>query len=196
MKACNSPGLAGHLFRLADCDSGRREELLAFAGAMRSTTVAVLVLGLALTPSAWARPGYAEGQHANSFALAAFASCAAASGLPFIATTTERGRMRKLQTTVSDVSGLISSLADTAISRIVVAAGHYALSAQLSITRSVTVEAAVPGTVVLDAQAEQAGTDRRVLYVSPASWDVVQLIGLNLTGGRISVNNFIPPYQR
>ena len=72
------------------------------------------------------------------------------------------------------------------MSRIVVASGHYALTAELSVTRAVTIEAAVPGSVVLDAQASSSAK-RRVLNVNPASAsDTVELIGLNVTGGYVS----------
>lgn len=59
-----------------------------------------------------------------------------------------------LQTTsnVSSVSQLVAALANLSISTIVVGAGHYPLDSQLSITRSVSIQAAVPGGVVLDAQ--------------------------------------------
>ena len=83
---------------------------------------------------------------------------------------------------VSTVSSLTSALANTAVGRIVLASGTYYLSATLSITRSVVVEAAVAGSVVLDAQASSL-SQRRVLYINPGSLGVVQLIGFNITGG-------------
>ena len=49
-------------------------------------------------------------------------------------------------------------------------------STALCINRHVTIEAKVPGTVVLDAKGA-----RRVMYVSPAGR--AELIGLNITGG-------------
>ena len=92
---------------------------------------------------------------------------------------------RGLQVTVSDVTDLISKLADPSVSRIVVASGHYALTAELSVTRAVTIEADVPGGVVLDAQASSSA-QRRVLNVNPASaFDTVELIGLSVTGGHL-----------
>ena len=91
---------------------------------------------------------------------------------------------RELQTAVSTSAGLTSALANTAVSRIVLASGTYYLSAQLSITRSVILEAAVAGLVVLDAQASSSSR-RRVLNINPGSMGVVQLIGLNITGGYV-----------
>jgi hypothetical protein len=60
---------------------------------------------------------------------------------------------RKLQTQVSTSAGLLSALANTAVGRIVLAPGTYILSAELNVNRSVVLEAAVAGSVVLDAQA-------------------------------------------
>ena len=92
---------------------------------------------------------------------------------------------RALQTTVSSALALISALADTSVSHIVVSSGHYALSSELNITRAVTIEADVLGSVVLDAQA--GSSSRRVLNINPSSAsDVVELVGLNLTGGSVA----------
>ena len=91
---------------------------------------------------------------------------------------------RELQTQVSTSAGLLSALANTAVGRIVLAPGTYNLTAELSITRSVVLEAAVAGSVVLDAQASSSSR-RRVLYINPGSLDVVQLIGLNITRGYV-----------
>jgi hypothetical protein len=89
---------------------------------------------------------------------------------------------RELQTSVSTSAGLTSALASTGVDRIVLASGTYYLSAQLSITRSVVLEAGVAGSVVLDAQASSS-SPRHVLYIDPGSSGVVRLIGLNITGG-------------
>eukprot|EP00900_Chrysochromulina_parva_P018284 jgi/Chrpa1/26457/Chrysochromulina_OHIO_Genome00022830-RA len=89
---------------------------------------------------------------------------------------------RELQTAVSTSAGLTSALANTAVGRIVLAPGTYILNAELSITRSVVLEAAVAGSVVLNAQASSS-SQRRVLNINPGSLGVVQLIGLNITGG-------------
>ena len=91
---------------------------------------------------------------------------------------------RRLQTAVSTVAELTTALADAAVSRIVLAAGTYPLSAQLSVTRSVVLEAAVAGTVVLDAQASEA-SKRRVMNIDPGSAGLVELTGLSITGGYI-----------
>ena len=94
---------------------------------------------------------------------------------------------------MSTVAGLTSALADTSIGHMFLAPGTYALSAELSITRSVVLEAVVPGSVVLDAQARTGQNSacggvcwsslRRVLNINPGSLGVVQLIGLNITRG-------------
>ena len=60
---------------------------------------------------------------------------------------------RELQTAVSTSAGLHSALADTTVGRIVLAPGTYNLAAELSITRSVILEAAAGATVTLNAQA-------------------------------------------
>ena len=77
---------------------------------------------------------------------------------------------------VSTVAHLTSALANTAVAHIVLAPGTYYLTAELSITRSVVIQAAVAGSVVLN-----GGNAHRVLYVDPGSSGVVQLIGLNIT---------------
>ena len=89
---------------------------------------------------------------------------------------------RELQTAVSTVVSLTSALANPDIGHIVMAPGTYVLSAELSITRSVIIEAAVAGSVVLDAQANE-GRLRRVLNINPGSSGVVQINALNITGG-------------
>jgi hypothetical protein len=89
---------------------------------------------------------------------------------------------RELQTAVSTSAGLTSALANTAVSRIVLASGTYYLIAELSITRSVILEAAAGATVTLNAQASST-SPRRVLNINLGSSGVVQLIGLGITGG-------------
>ena len=93
---------------------------------------------------------------------------------------------RELQTSVSTVADLTSALANTAVGRIVLASGTYYLSAELSITRSVVLEAAAGATVTLNAQASSS-SPRRVLYIAPGSSAVVQLIGLSITGGYVDL---------
>ena len=89
---------------------------------------------------------------------------------------------RELQTQVSTSAELLSALANTAVGRIVLAPGTYILSAELNVNRSVVLEAAVAGSVVLDAQASSSSL-RRVLNIDPGSLGIVQLIGVNITGG-------------
>ena len=98
---------------------------------------------------------------------------------------------RELQTAVSTSAGLTSALANTAVSRIVLASGTYNLSTFLNISRSVILEAAAGATVTLNAQASSS-SQRRVLYINPGSSGVVQLNGLRITGG--NVNNVSAPY--
>jgi hypothetical protein len=86
---------------------------------------------------------------------------------------------------VHTVTELTSALANTAVGHMVLAPGTYVLNAELSITRSVVLEAAMAGSVVLDAQASFA-SPRRVLNINPGSLGVVQLIGLNITRGYVN----------
>ena len=95
-----------------------------------------------------------------------------------------------VSTTVSTVADLTSTLTNPDIGHIVIAPGTYILSAELSVTRSVVLEAAVAGSVVLHAQAS-AWSLHRVLNISTGSSDVVQLIGLNITGGYVEVRAHI-----
>ena len=85
---------------------------------------------------------------------------------------------------MSNTVALTSALANTAVGRIVLAPGTYFLNAELTVTRSVVIEAEVAGSVVLDAQASSSSR-RRVLYINPGSLGVVQLIGLNITRGYV-----------
>ncbi len=84
--------------------------------------------------------------------------------------------------TVSTSAGLTSALANTAVSRIVLASGTYNLIAELVITRSVILEAAAGATVTLNAQASSS-SPRRVLNINPGPSGIVQLIRLGITGG-------------
>ena len=92
---------------------------------------------------------------------------------------------RELQTAVSNSAGLTSALANTSVGQIVLASGTYYLSAELNITRSIILEAAVAGSVVLHAQASSSNP-RRVLNINPGSTGIVQLIRLSITGGYVS----------
>ena len=81
----------------------------------------------------------------------------------------------------------MSALDNLFVAHIVLAPGHYALSAELRVSRSVVLEAAMAGSVVPDAQAGSSN-QRRVLNVNSGLSDVVRLIGLNITGGYRSVS--------
>ena len=82
-------------------------------------------------------------------------------------------------TLVGTVAGLTSALANTAVGHMVLAPGTYFLNGELSITRSVVIEAMVAASVVLNGR-----NAFRMLNVNPGSSGVVQIIGLNITGGR------------
>ena len=99
--------------------------------------------------------------------------------LPLVYSLSHVRRPRALQTVVSDVTSLTRAIGDASVSHIVVAAGHYMLTARLEVDRSLTLEADVPGSVVLDAQ----GSTSPVIGIFIAATDTVQLTGLNITGG-------------
>ena len=82
-------------------------------------------------------------------------------------------------TLVGTVAGLTSALANTAVGHMVLAPGTYFLNGELSITRSIVIEAMVAASVVLNGR-----NAFRMLNVNPGSSGVVQIIGLNITGGR------------
>ena len=90
---------------------------------------------------------------------------------------------RKLnQVSVSSVAELTAAVGDSAVDKILVAAGTYDLtsdmcsSSAICIDRALTIEAQVPGSVVLDAKG-----GRRVFEIQ--SGGTAELIGLNITGG-------------
>ena len=90
---------------------------------------------------------------------------------------------RKLsQVSVSTVAELTAAVGDSAVDKILVAAGTYDFTSDMCsgsavcIDRALTIEAQVPGSVVLDAKG-----GRRVLYIQ--SGGTAELIGLNITGG-------------
>ena len=85
---------------------------------------------------------------------------------------------------VSTSAGLTSSLANAAVLQIVLAPGTYFLRAELSVTRSVVIEAAVRGSARLDAQAGSS-SPRRVMYINLGQSGVVQIIGLVISRGFI-----------
>ena len=89
---------------------------------------------------------------------------------------------------VSNIDELISTLANNATSHIILAAGCYVLTAELTLVRTVTIEAAVLGSVVLDAQGGDHHGHRtsRLLSIDPGTLNTVQLVGINVTGGHLT----------
>jgi hypothetical protein len=134
------------------------------------------------------RPRQEHGLHValTLIALYTMLPCTKASGVPGLDSVQPvPSHRRELQTEVNTATGLTSALANTAVTHIVLAPGTYNLTAELSITRSVALEAAVAGSVVLNAQASSS-SQRRVLTINLGSSGVVQLIGLSITGGYAS----------
>jgi len=79
-------------------------------------------------------------------------------------------------TMVSSVGELLIALSDASVRHVMLRAGNYLLTSQLSPpTRALTLEAEAPGAAVLDAQ----GLSR----VINAHSSLLHLIGLNITGG-------------
>ena len=98
---------------------------------------------------------------------------------------------RKLnQVSVSSVAELTAAVGNSAVDKILVAAGTYDLtsdmcsSSAICIDRALTIEAQVPGSVVLDANG-----GRRVFEIT--SGGTAGLIGLNITGGYADVSSDI-----
>ena len=103
-----------------------------------------------------------------------------------------RGRPQHSQRELAETTSYAASVVElqaalaTVHNRIVLAAGTYEFDGStacnsaswLCVDRAVTIEAAEAGTVVLDAQGA-----RRVLNITGTG---VQLVGLNITGGRLS----------
>ena len=93
---------------------------------------------------------------------------------------------RKLsQVSVSTVAELTAAVGDSAVDKILVAAGTYDFTSDMCsgsavcIDRALTIEAQVPGSVVLDAKG-----GRRVFNIQ--SGGTAELIGLNITGGYVT----------
>ena len=93
---------------------------------------------------------------------------------------------RKLsQVSVSTAAELTAAVGDSAVDKILVAAGTYDFTSDMCsgsavcIDRALTIEAQVPGSVVLDAKG-----GRRVFNIQ--SGGTAELIGLNITGGYAS----------
>jgi hypothetical protein len=89
------------------------------------------------------------------------------------------------EVSVSTVAELTAAVGNSAVDKILVAAGTYSLTTDMCtdsaicIDRAVTIEAQVPGSVVLDANG-----GRRVFEIT--SGGTAGLIGLNITGGYAS----------
>eukprot|EP00900_Chrysochromulina_parva_P017302 jgi/Chrpa1/25573/Chrysochromulina_OHIO_Genome00022343-RA len=118
----------------------------------------------------------------NSVALSGGGVSISGSGTVTLSSCIITGNSAYGTSLVSTSAGLTSALANAAVGRIVLASGTYNLTSELSVSRSVVLEAAVAGSVVLDAQSS-SGSPRRVLNINPGSSGVVQLIGLNITRG-------------
>ena len=96
---------------------------------------------------------------------------------------------RKLsQVSVSSVAELTAAVGNSAVDKILVAAGTYDFTSDMCsgsavcIDRALTIEAQVPGSVVLDAKG-----GRRVFMIQ--SGGTAELIGLDITGGYASVQS-------
>jgi len=96
---------------------------------------------------------------------------------------------RKLnQVSVSSVAELTAAVGNSAVDKILVAAGTYDFTSTMCsgsaicIDRAVTIEAQVPGSVVLDAKG-----GRRVFDIQPGG--TAELIGLDITGGYVYVRS-------
>ena len=89
------------------------------------------------------------------------------------------------EVSASTVGEFTAAIADSSINKILLAAGTYELTSNrcyesaVCIGRALTIEAQVPGSVVLDAKG-----GRRVFEIQ--SGGTVELIGLNITGGYAS----------
>jgi hypothetical protein len=86
------------------------------------------------------------------------------------------------EVSASTVGEFTAAIADSSINKILLAAGTYELTSDMCtgsaicIDRALTIEAQVPGSVVLDAKG-----GRRVFEIQSAG--MAELIGLNITGG-------------
>ena len=91
------------------------------------------------------------------------------------------------EVSASTVGEFTAAIADSSVNKILLAAGTYELtsnvcssSSAVCIDRALTIEAEVPGAVVLNAMRA-----RRVFYIQ--SGGTAELIGLDITGGYASV---------
>ena len=92
------------------------------------------------------------------------------------------------EVSVSTVAELTAAVGNSAVDKILVAAGTYTFTADMCsgsaicIDRAVTIEAQVPGSVVLDGNG-----GRRVFEIKPGG--TAGLVGLNITGGSADVSS-------
>ena len=90
------------------------------------------------------------------------------------------------QVSLSTADELVAAVSDSAVDKIVVAAGRYEFASNmcsdsaLCISRELTIEAEVAGSVVFDGMGV-----RRVFLID--SGGTAELIGLDITGGRTNV---------
>ena len=87
------------------------------------------------------------------------------------------------EVSASTVGEFTAAIADSSVNKILLAAGTYELTSDMCsgsavcIDRALTIEAQVPGSVVLDAK----GGGRRIFEIQLSG--IAELIGLNITGG-------------
>ena len=92
------------------------------------------------------------------------------------------------EVSVSTVAELTAAVGNSAVDKILVAAGTYTFTADMCsgsaicINRAVTIEAQVSGSVVLDGNG-----GRRVFWIKPGG--TAGLVGLNITGGFADVSS-------
>ena len=88
------------------------------------------------------------------------------------------------EVSASTVGEFIAAVGNSAVDKILLAAGTYELTSDMCtqsavcINRALAIEAGVPGAVVLDAMG-----GRRVFHIQDTYGGTVELIGLNITGG-------------
>ena len=96
---------------------------------------------------------------------------------------------------VSTVAELTAAVGNSAVDKILVAAGTYTFTADMCsgsaicIDRAVTIEAQVSGSVVLDGNG-----GRRVFWIKPGG--TAGLVGLNITGGFADVSSGVVEHMR
>ena len=97
------------------------------------------------------------------------------------------------EVSASTVGEFIAAVGNSAVDKILLAAGTYELTSTMCsksavcIDRALTIEAGVPGAVVLNAMGE-----RGVILIQPGG--TVEVIGLNITGGNVgTVQSLLNP---